>query len=119
MPIEERSNLTERLRKNWSIESGHYVGIINDVNEKVLEDGRIPIVWNISLLENGRTIEKYHWVDKEGGVNLLVNDLRSIGANVNPESAVQDCNNMIGARILISIQYNGEHQNVTFLRRIK
>lgn len=118
MPIGEKSDFTQRLIRNWRIEKGHYIAIIDDVHEKFIEDGRIPLCWELTLVEQGRKVEKLHWIDKAGGVNLLVNDLKAIGGEVTPENALETCNDLIGARILVNVDYKGEHQNISFIRRI-
>lgn len=118
MPIQQSNRIVERLRQNWRIENGHYLAQIIDVYVQTIEDGRMPICWSLMLLEEKRRVEKLHWIDKEGGVNLLVKDLQALGKQVTPETAIEECNSLIGAKILVSIDYNGDYQNISFLRRI-
>lgn len=120
MPItgKDGEDMARSLYDNWRLEAGFYFADIEDVNLVTVSEGRKPLCWDLLINDSERRIKKYHWIDREGGVNILINDLHGLGMNTTSENAVNHCNSLIGCKIEIEIIYNGEYQNITFLRRI-
>lgn len=121
LPItgKDREEMLQTLNDHWRLEEGRYIANIEDVNLVTVSDGRRPLCWDLSLSDTKRMIKKFHWIDREGGVNFLINDLQGLGMNTTSENAITLCNSLIGCKIEIDIRYNGEYQNITFLRRIQ
>lgn len=120
MPItgNDREEMTNRLKGNWRLDDGHYVVQIEDVNICMVTDGRKPLCWDLLIINSLRKIEKFHWIDKKGGVAMLINDLQSLGMEINADNAINACNSLIGSKIEIEVSFDGEHENITFLRKI-
>ncbi|WNF38723.1 hypothetical protein RJD24_09995 [Bacillaceae bacterium IKA-2] len=120
MPItgNDREEMASRLKGNWRLDDGHYVVQIEDVNICPVIDGRKPLCWDLLILNSQRKIEKFHWIDKKGGVLMLINDLQSLGLEINADNAINACNSLIGSKIEIEMRSDGEHDNITFLRKI-
>lgn len=118
MPItgNDREDLLRSLENNWRLDDGNYVVEIEDVSMVTVSDGRRPLCWNLYIQGSERRIQKYHWIDREGGVNILINDLESLGTTISPKNIVDTCNNLIGSKIEVNLEFDGEFQNITFLR---
>ncbi|CQR46294.1 hypothetical protein BN1058_00547 [Paraliobacillus sp. PM-2] len=121
MPINtsDENNILKRLQANWSfVEDGEYTAIIKDViADDQIRDDRRPIKWTLFLEDEQVTLKKFHWVDREGGVSMLVEDVKRLGLRINPENAVDVCNSLIGSKIKIQV-VNGEYQNIYFKGRL-
>ncbi|WP_416149880.1 hypothetical protein ACM26V_02455 [Salipaludibacillus sp. HK11] len=118
MPITgtDRDDMLKSLEGNWRLENGTYTVEIVDVNLVTVSDGRRPLCWDLYIQGSERRLQKYHWIDREGGVNILLNDLESLGAITTPELIIDTCNNLIGSKIEVSLDFDGEFQNISFLR---
>ncbi|UTW69573.1 hypothetical protein KHA80_23055 [Anaerobacillus sp. HL2] len=71
------------------------------VNLATVSDGRRPLCWDLLISDTNRIVKKYHWIDREGGVNILINDLQGLGLNTTCENAITLCNSLIGCKIEI------------------
>lgn len=111
-------DLKDRLKTNWRLEYGIYLVMIEDVNITIASEGKRPICWELKVIENERRLQKFHWIDKEGGVQMLITDLENLGlTHITPDNAINACNSLIGKKIEVKVEFNGEYQNITFLKR--
>lgn len=120
MPIMGRDSedMSKMLGENWRLDNGHYIVQIEDVNLDTVTDGRRPVRWELKVKDTKRKLKKLHWIDTEGGVNLLISDLSRLGINATRENAITYCNSLIGVTIEIEVMHDGEYENINFLRRI-
>lgn len=120
MPItgNDREDMLKSLENNWRLDDGNYIVDIEDVNLVTVSDGRRPLCWDLYIQGSERRIQKYHWIDREGGVNILINDLESLGANITRQNVIHTCNDLIGRKIEVNLEFDGEYQNTTFLRML-
>lgn len=116
LQIQDRDDIYRRLKKNWQVEDGNYLVTIEDINSIEIADGRKPLQWTLHIHE-GKRIKKMHWIDTKGGTNLLIYDLKNIGIETTPDQVFSTLNQLIGERIRVLVEYNGEHQNITFIER--
>lgn len=118
MPLQsqDREDIYERLRENWRVHDGNYMVAIEDIFVREIPDGRRPLQWDLRIDEK-RTLQKMHWIDTKGGTSLLIHDLKNIGIETTPDNAFNTLNSLIGMRIRVNVEYNGEHQNISFIER--
>ncbi len=121
MPItgKDMEELKDHLKNNWRLDDGRYIVFVEDVNISTVSDGKRPLCWELKIVNSGRKLQKFHWVEKAGGVGILITDLENLGMRqITPENAINACNSLIGTKIEISVEYNGEYQNIHFLRKV-
>ncbi|OIJ15255.1 hypothetical protein BKP35_05245 [Anaerobacillus arseniciselenatis] len=122
MPItgKDMEEMKDHLKNNWRLEDGRYVVLVEDVNISTVADGKRPLCWELKVVRSGRKLQKFHWIEKAGGVGILITDLQNLGMrHITPDNAINACNSLIGKKIEINVEYNGEYQNIIFLRKIE
>lgn len=116
--VQDKDDIYRRLKENWRIDDGNYLATIEDIHMKEIPDGRKPLQWDLRI-DDQRTLEKLHWIDSKGGTSLLIHDLKSIGIETTAIHAFNTLNSLIGKRIRVHVEYNGEHQNIFFLEMME
>lgn len=122
MPItgKDMEEMKEHLKNNWRLDDGRYIVFVEDVNLSTVADGKKALCWELKIASSGRKLQKFHWIEKAGGVWILITDLENLGIRqITPENAISCCNSLIGSKIEVKIEYNSEYQNIYFLRRVK
>src|SRR5688572_2378376 len=106
MPIStsDAEEMLTRVAANGPIADGDYIVVIEDVNVKQISDGRRPIQWELTLPDRSHPLEHLHWIDKPGGVEMLIRDLWNVGIIYHDTVLQHQLNSLIGATIKIRVK---------------
>lgn len=118
MPLskDDKEDLETRLRVNWRVDDGIYTAIIEDINIMHVSENRKPLCWDLRIDEQ-RVLQKLHWIDKKGGTEMLMNDLKNLGIVDSVENIFSRIQRLIGIRVKINVRFDGEYQNISFIGR--
>ncbi|OCA83184.1 hypothetical protein A8F94_18890 [Bacillus sp. FJAT-27225] len=121
MPIYsfDAQEIVYRLAGNAPIREGEYLAKIADVSVKQIDDGRRPIKWDLAVMNSNRILEHLHWIDKPGGVDLLISDLDNLGIAYEEATLPSTLNSLIGATISIYVKFmEDDRTTIFFLERV-
>ncbi|QGG48906.1 hypothetical protein [Heliorestis convoluta] len=84
------------------LKDGKYIARIEHWERVTLRDGRRPVKWQLRLIGalEGTLLNKFHWIDKEGGRRLFLKELQRIGKSPTTGAEIErDLQALVGSLI--------------------